>query len=300
MKWPEAVEAWSAATATARGVSARAEAAWPWPEGRGVSASPGRRAARRFFRVKASASVAKAVSGKPLWDMHSAISRGSAGSALGVQMGLRRLGVCADAGGTPAPAKNLKKRKRSDDPGAVHLGKCQSPFRVDLVGGAKVWKAVLDMDPLAIDMPQTPEELARAIALLDEWLRCFPSEFQQGGARSYIRMHIARKFVMSMSRRAPRGAMRAMRWAELVPANADKQRLTAALPSDATWGDIEDQFGMHPLMIAAWCCSLGGVPDKSWHHFENPSARVREVALGMQRERGGLAPNARELAERLG
>ena len=274
MKWPEAVEAWRAAIAAEfsedRGVSARSAAAW----------------------AQASARVAAAVNGKTMPDMHSAISRGSAASSMGAQIWLRRLGVCTSAGA---------KRKRDGEPDVVHVGKGQTALRVDPAGGAAMWKAVLDMTPFpTFAMPQTPEELARVIHSLDAWLRRFPSALQQGGARdSYIRKHIVRKFVLYLTKRAPRGAMRAMQWGELAPANADKKKLTAALPSDATWGEIEDQFGMHPLMVAAWCCSLAGVPDKFWQHFEDPSARVREVALAMQRERS-FPPNARELAERLG
>ena len=57
---------------------------------------------------------------------------------------------------------------------------------------------------------------------------------------------------------------------------------------------------MHPLMIAFWCRSLAAVPDELWHHFENPSARLGEVALGLQAARGGVAPDARVVAEHLG
>ena len=217
---------------------------------------------------------------------HGDISRKSA------EVWLQRLSECVDAAGQEA---HSRKRKR---PANIE------PFPVE--AAASMWKTILGIGvsadahvSFAIDVPQGPKELASAIVSLVKWLSRFPSTFLVSADDGCMERSIARKIVMCMSASAPRGAMRALRWGDIAPV-MELPHAMQIMPSDDTWGDLEDRFGIDPLMISFWCGGLSEVPTKFWHHFTNYSVRVRDEALAMQDESGGAPPTALMLAERLG
>ncbi len=140
---------------------------------------------------------------------------------------------------------------------------------------------------------------------LDEWFAKFPPHFHQGTgsavngklSRLYVRKRLARKFVISLSRRMPQELFRDLAWGELRSANPDVKEHTAVFPDAMTCGAIEDDFGMHPLLIACWCCLMGAVPP---HHFgETPGARILDVVADLRAKNGGQAPSLTEIAREL-
>ena len=82
---------------------------------------------------------------------------------------------------------------------------------------------------------------------------------------------------------------RAIQWRDLRAAVPDKGRHTAPIAGEATWGDLEDTFGMHPLMIPCWTCLMGAIPQVQWGPFAIPNwapwLATRELA-----ERSGVTP----------
>ena len=264
MKWPLAIASWSAAAA-----SARSERDW----------------------ARAAGQVARAVDGNAMDFMHASISKGRMASLMGVQSFLQRLGQCH---------KIEQGQQHGSASIIVRLGKTQLQCR--LSDSPAVWKEILRIRAPDITMPQTAEEFLEVMRALNAWFAKFPPVFSQGKGENagYIRQHLLRKFALAMSRRAPRGAMGSIRWSDLRFLNPDQTGLTAAIDEWTTWQELEDRFGLHPLMISCWCCLLSQVPSDSWHLFVTPSAKLPEAVHQLRHEHEGVPPAPAALITQMG
>ncbi len=265
MKAQAAVEAWLAATAIERGVSARSSK-WQVEDW-----------------ARASASIAQAATPDEL--------RATAQRQTGVLQFLQRLQQCEKCERKPC------KRKSNGD--IVHQGKS-----LKVTMNTEMWTHILSIDVQDITAPETAAKLKEVIRSLDEWLAKFPLTFLHGNGSAaegktselFVRKSLTHKFVVSMSKRMPQEVFKGLSWSDLRSANGDVKGHTDVIPESWTCGEIEDCFGMHPLLISTWCSLMEGVPK---HHFMNRTARILDVVEELRVEKGGKGPTFDEIVEAL-
>ena len=114
----------------------------------------------------------------------------------------------------------------------------------------------------------------------------------------YLRKHIVRKFLLSATQQSSeetRADFKRLHWGDLAPAIPDTGEHTATLREDASWGEIEDIFGLHPVMVPCWACLLAAVPDDKQAWFRNASPALLEKGLAMS-QASGMAPTPETIA----
>jgi len=239
------------------------------------------------------------MSGKTFDAMHDAISVGRMASQMGAQVFFQKLGQIENV-------QNTRKRK----PGLqthVYLGKTQQKFRLETRAGA--WPEILETCS-GIEPVRVPEDLAQlrtTIQKLNQWLKEFPARMSQGSTSAedenletgYIRKRILRKFVLALTNRAPKHVSAALTWKDSLCAVPDRCSHTSVIEGAETWGQLELEYGMHPLMIPCWCCLLGAVPKASYErYFVRLGPKLLAAAVELE-ARDGFAPSPVMMAEHL-
>jgi len=116
-----------------------------------------------------------------------------------------------------------------------------------------------------------------------------PPAFPSGGASSPAGPPPSGATGVSAEAPFSSASFRAIQWRDLRAAVPDKGKHTAPIAGEATWGDLEDAFGMHPLMISCWTCLMGAIPWVRWGPFATPNwapwRATRELA-----GRSGVTP----------
>ena len=279
-KWPPAVEAWMAGHS-----------------GLGVSAGPRADEAEEWSRV--GEEVVQSLGGKNFDAMHVAIAVGRMASMMGAQIFFQKLGQLQ-------LVANPLKRKRAADT-QVLLGKLQHKFLVKPCADA--WKEIFetcsDVEP--VRAPEDVEQLRTTIQHLNAWLKGFPQRFSLGGSAAddgkleagYIRKHILRKFVLALTKKVPKHVSSALLWKDTLCAVPDRGCHTSDVDGSASWGKIEAEYGMQPLLISCWACLFHAVPKESLErHFRRPGPKLLEAAVELK-SRNGYAPSPAMLAEHL-
>ena len=79
--------------------------------------------------------------------------------------------------------------------------------------------------------------------------------------------------------------------------SADKNGYLADLDAGLTWKQLNQLFGMNPLMISCWACLFRGVKtDAQKEVFQEASMRLWNIARQLSAEHDGVEPNMRSLA----
>ena len=184
------------------------------------------------------------------------------------------------------------------------LGKGQQPFRVKPSWG--VWLRILEAssDLESVRVPGTAAEFQQTILKLSTWSKRFPKGFSLGDRAAnddnletgYVRKHVLRKFLLALSKRAPKPVSSAMLWKDALGAVPDRGGHTAGIDGATTWGKLEDEYGVHPLMISCWACLLHAVPKKSIDaYFRRPGPKLLKEAIKLE-ACSGYAPSPAMLA----
>ena len=152
-----------------------------------------------------------------------------------------------------------------------------------LRSGESAWFRFLKVK-VNVALPRTAKEFTGALTQLEKYFLHFPPLNQTGRARQ---TQMLRKFAVSMLQRMPRDAARAIPWGEVSAAMPNEGGRMSVFNASDSLGEIEDQIGVNPLLVTAWCHLIASVPEAFLKEYLiKPPAKIMGAIKKLRGEAG--------------